>query len=285
MRVRGHGWSFWVQVGILAFVWSVTFVAAGWFAWSARWLYRYGDKWRPALVMGITVTAVFAALAGILTWVFVTLAKLEGGPRDRSELDPIERQLLDPVLGGWRKRTWVFAAVLAGLVGWAGVCWGLQLWHGLGITGLGRPVFWAMYIVDFDFFLGIAYGLVLLSAVLRLAGADWRRAGQRLAALGALYAMVVGPFNILLDLGRLDHLHKVYAWGRMQSPLLWDVCSIMTFLFACIVYLYLPLIPDLGIRSLYSRRRRSISRNLSTMPAASRPMKPMAASRPPLRNR
>ncbi len=142
-----------------------------------------------------------------------------------------------------------------------------------------------MYIVDFDFFLGIAYGLVLLSAVLRLAGADWRRAGQRLAALGALYAMVVGPFNILLDLGRLDHLHKVYAWGRMQSPLLWDVCSIMTFLFACIVYLYLPLIPDLGIRSLYSRRRRSISRNLSTMPAASRPMKPMAASRPPLRNR
>jgi len=65
--------------------------------------------------------------------------------------------------------------------------------------------------------------------------------------VGAVLAMVVGPVNILFDLGRLDHLHKVYAWGRMQSPLLWDVASIMTFLVTCVVYLFLPLIPDFGL--------------------------------------
>ncbi|HYZ89468.1 MAG TPA: NrfD/PsrC family molybdoenzyme membrane anchor subunit, partial [Myxococcales bacterium] len=150
-------------------------------------------------------------------------------------------------LAGWSRRAWTAALALGAVVAWAGYCWYLQLRYGLGVTGLDRPVFWGMYIVDFDFFLGIAYGLVLLSAVLRLAGADWRRAGQRLAAVGAVFAMIVGPVNILLDLGRLDHLHKVYAWGRMQSPLLWDVASIMTFLITCVVYLFLPLIPDFGL--------------------------------------
>jgi Ni/Fe-hydrogenase subunit HybB-like protein len=247
MRTALRGWSFRVQVAGFLFIWGITLVSAGWFVWSALWLHRYGDAWKPAVVMGLAVTSCFAALAGLLTWTFVALARGRNRERFDPEPDPVERQLLAPVLSGWSARAWACAFALAAVVAWAGYCWYLQLRHGLAVTGLGRPVFWGMYIVDFDFFLGIAYGLVLLSAVLRLAGADWRRAGQRLAAMGAVFAMIVGPVNILLDLGRLDHLHKVYAWGRMQSPLLWDVASIMTFLITCVVYLFLPLIPDFGL--------------------------------------
>jgi len=247
MSARQRGWFFAIQVaGVLA-IWGITLASGGWFVWSALWLHRYGNAWKPAVVMGVAVTSCFAALAGLLTWTLLALARGTRGERFDPPPDPVERELLAPVLSGWSARAWTFALALAAVIGWAGYCWYLQLRHGLAVTGLGRPVFWGMYIVDFDFFLGIAYGLVLLSAVLRLAGADWRRAGQRLAAMGAVFAMIVGPINILLDLGRLDHLHKVYAWGRMESPLLWDVASIMTFLIACLVYLFLPLIPDFGL--------------------------------------
>ena len=247
MRAPPRGWSFRIQIAGFLFIWGITLVSAAWFVWSARWLHRYGDAWKPAVLMGIAVTSCFAALAGLLTWTFVKLARGGNGEKFDPAPDAVERELLAPVVSGWSVRAWLAAFALSAVIAGAACAWFLQLRNGLSVTGLGRPVFWGLYVVDFDFFLGIAYGLVLLSAVLRLVAADWRRAAQRLAAMGALFAMVVGPVNILLDLGRLDHLHKVYAWGRMQSPLLWDVASIMTFLVTCVVYLFLPLIPDFGL--------------------------------------
>jgi len=53
--------------------------------------------------------------------------------------------------------------VLAGLA-----AWGVQLREGLGVTGLNRPVFWGLYIVDFVFWIGISHAGTLISAILRL---------------------------------------------------------------------------------------------------------------------
>jgi molybdopterin-containing oxidoreductase family membrane subunit len=56
-----------------------------------------------------------------------------------------------------------------------------------------------------------------------------------------------GAGNILIDLGRPDRVLGVLLHGRFESPLLWDVGSITTYLTASSIYLYMPLIPDIAL--------------------------------------
>src|ERR1700757_954719 len=62
------------------------------------------------------------------------------------------------------------AVVLTGLFAWS-----QQLRTGMGVTGLQRPVFWGFYIVDFVFWIGISHAGTLISAILRLTEAAWRK--------------------------------------------------------------------------------------------------------------
>ncbi len=63
---------------------------------------------------------------------------------------------------------WVSFVVLGGLVAMWGVTWVYQMWWGLGITGLNRPVMWALYIVNFVYFIGIGHAGTFISAALRV---------------------------------------------------------------------------------------------------------------------
>lgn len=66
---------------------------------------------------------------------------------------------------------------------------------------------------------------------------------------------------VIIDLGRPDRMLNLFRYGRIQSPILWDVLSVSTYLVGCLLYFYLPLIPDLAIlagRSELPRWRRSL---------------------------
>jgi molybdopterin-containing oxidoreductase family membrane subunit len=56
----------------------------------------------------------------------------------------------------------------------------------------------------------------------------------------------VGALFPLIDLGGPDRLMNLVFYGRIQSPILWDLISIATYLTGSLLYLYLPLIPDLA---------------------------------------
>ena len=71
--------------------------------------------------------------------------------------------------------------VLVGIILFGVLAWILQLRSGLGIRGLNQPVFWGFYITNFVFFIGISHAGTLISAILRLARAEWRRAITRSA--------------------------------------------------------------------------------------------------------
>jgi len=136
------------------------------------------------------------------------------------------------------------AAVAAGVWGYA-----CQLDQGLGVTGLGQPVFWGVYIINFVFFIGIAHAGTLVSAVLRLIGADWCRPLCRLAEVGTVICLAIGTLQILIDVGRPDRAPWFFLRdGRFQSPLLWDATCIVAYFSASLLYLYLPLLPDLAAR-------------------------------------
>src|SRR5450756_418508 len=81
--------------------------------------------------------------------------------REHLLLDPrypweIDADVLDPMYRTGRL-FWLLLVVLGGLVLTGGITWGIQMYWGLGITGLNRPVEWALYIVNFVYFIGIGH--------------------------------------------------------------------------------------------------------------------------------
>jgi molybdopterin-containing oxidoreductase family membrane subunit len=48
-------------------------------------------------------------------------------------------------------------------------------------------------------------------------------------------------------MGRPDRLLNLIFYGRFQSPLVWDVIGVITYLTGSLIYLYLPSIPDFAL--------------------------------------
>jgi len=118
---------------------------------------------------------------------------------------------------------------------------------GLGVTGLAQPVSWGFYIINFVFFIGISHAGTLISAILRLSKAEWRRPITRMAEVITAIVLAIGGLHPIIDMGRPDRMLHLLTDGRLQSPLLWDVTSITAYFAASTVYLYIPMIPDIAI--------------------------------------
>ncbi len=157
-----------------------------------------------------------------------------------------EKDILKPIVHTGKK-FYLTGAILLAIIAWGLLAWILQLRSGLGVTGLNRPVYWGFYITNFVFFIGISHAGTLISAILRLAHAEWRRAITRSAEVITVLVLFFGVFNIITDLGRPDRLFDVINHGKFQSPLLWDVVSISLYLTCSSIYLYIPLIPDIAL--------------------------------------
>ena len=133
------------------------------------------------------------------------------------------------------------------LILWGAMAYWTQFREGLGVTGLHQPVSWGFYVTNFVFFIGISHAGTLISAILRLSKAEWRRPVTRMAEVITVMVLFIGAGQILVDLGRPDRALNILRYGRYQSPLLWDATSISAYLTASIVYLYIPMIPDIAI--------------------------------------
>ncbi len=167
----------------------------------------------------------------------------------RAKLDsmgPDERVLLRPLVETSRG-FYVVAALLAAVTLWGVFAYYLQVRYGLGRTGLNRPSYWGIYIICFVFFIGISHAGTLISAILRVSKAEWRRSITRSAELITVLVIGFGAIQPIIDMGRPDRVMNVLFHAQLLSPLLWDVISIGLYFFACTIYLYVPLLPDLAI--------------------------------------
>ena len=145
------------------------------------------------------------------------------------------------------KSFYIALTILGAFILWALWAYLHQYHEGLGVTGLDRPIFWGVYITNFVFFIGISHAGTLISAILRLAKAEWRRSITRSAEVITVLVLFFGVGNILMDLGRPDRMLNIIQFAQFKSPLLWDVSSITIYLTASSIYLYLPLIPDIAL--------------------------------------
>lgn len=144
------------------------------------------------------------------------------------------------------KGFYILSGILFTVFLWAVYMYITQVRDGLGVTGMNQPVTWGFYIVNFVFFIGISHAGTLISAILRLSKAEWRRPITRMAEVITAIVLAIGGLHPIIDQGRPDRILNLFEYGRLQSPLLWDVTSITAYFTASTVYLYIPMIPDIA---------------------------------------
>lgn len=163
-----------------------------------------------------------------------------------ASMPPDERVLLRPLVDTSRS-FYVAVAFLCAIVLLGMVAYYIQVRYGLGRTGLNRPEYWGIYIISFVFFIGISHAGTLISAILRVSQAEWRRSITRSAELITVLVIGFGAIQPIIDLGRPDRVLNVLFHAQWGSPLLWDVVSIGLYFTSCTIYLYVPMLPDLAI--------------------------------------
>ena len=123
----------------------------------------------------------------------------------------------------------------------------LQLRDGLAVTGLNDYISWGMYISNFVFFIAASLIGMLISSIMGLMGIEWIKPISRIAEFIAVAFAMVAGLVIVTDMGRPDRLHHIFRWGRIQSPIVWDISVVMTYVTISVLLLYVSLIPDFGI--------------------------------------
>ena len=151
---------------------------------------------------------------------------------------------------------WMVAIPLALIFFWSIFAFTWQFIKGLGVTGMGHPVSWSLYLVNFVFFIGISHAGALVSAVLRITHARWGTPFGRAAEAVTVFALAAGPTNILFDLGRSYLFYWVPVHANFTSPLIWDFTCIMTYFTVSIIFLYVLMVPDIALlRDRFPGRR------------------------------
>ncbi len=167
------------------------------------------------------------------------------------------QQINDDLLRPLSNPTWRFyaaSALPAALVVAGLVAWGYQIYFGIGNSGLNWPVYWGFYITNFVFWIGISHAGTLISAILRLVDAGWRRPVTRCAEVITTFALLIGAMFPLIHIGRpwlafwlIPYPSERLIWPNFRSPLVWDFFAINTYLTGSALFLFLPMIPDFAV--------------------------------------
>jgi molybdopterin-containing oxidoreductase family membrane subunit len=158
--------------------------------------------------------------------------------------DKITNDLLPQKFG---RRGMIWTAILSAICIVGMFAYYRQLTRGLVVTNMGDYVSWGIYISNFVFFVAISLVGSLITAVLRLANVHWATPLTRIAEIIAVSAIVFASIIIIVDMGRPERFYNLFLYGRLQSPIMWDVIVIGTYFFISLLLLYFPLLPDLKI--------------------------------------
>lgn len=152
-----------------------------------------------------------------------------------------------PFLEKFGKFNWLLAFFLLAWIAGGLYALYLQVAKGHGVTGMRDNVVWGLFIVNFIFFIGLSYAGAIIGGMLHLLKIPWGKPIVRLSQIMTIISIIVGPIFILLCVGRLDRLHHLFFYPRIQSPMTWDVMAVVTFLVGAVLFLYLAIIKDLAV--------------------------------------
>jgi Ni/Fe-hydrogenase subunit HybB-like protein len=166
-------------------------------------------------------------------------------------------RMTDDLLRPLQQTTWRFyllVVFLGSIVAMGLATWFYQMYMGFGVTGINMPIYWAFYITNFVFWIGISHAGTLISAILRLVNAGWRRPVTRCAEVITAFALMIGAMFPIIHLGRpwlffwlVPYPNQRMIWPNFRSPLVWDFFAISTYLTGSVLFLFLPMIPDFAL--------------------------------------
>jgi molybdopterin-containing oxidoreductase family membrane subunit len=137
--------------------------------------------------------------------------------------------------------------------------WGYQMLTGMGVAGITHPVGWGVYITNFVFWVGIAHSGTLISAVLFLFRAKFRRSFNRSAEAMTVFAVMTAGLFPLIHLGRswyffwlMPYPNQRLLWVNFKSPLMWDVFAVSTYFTVSAIFFFVGMLPDLAIVKRFS---------------------------------
>ncbi len=161
------------------------------------------------------------------------------------------------------KAYFIFVIALSLIMAQGVATFAVQTYYGLGQTNMHEPLFWGSYIATFVFWVGMSHSGTIVSSLLRLSHANWRRPILRAAEAMTAFSLLVAGLFPLIHVGRLWRVYYMFPlpnqrtlWPQFKSPLMWDMMAISVYMVGSMTFLYVGLIPDLAIA-----RDRAIANN------------------------
>ncbi|WP_167598151.1 NrfD/PsrC family molybdoenzyme membrane anchor subunit [Leeuwenhoekiella sp. ZYFB001] len=160
-----------------------------------------------------------------------------------------------PILGKANKSWWICFSIALIAFLWGLSCIVYTVSTGIGVWGLNKTIGWAWDITNFVWWVGIGHAGTLISAVLLLFRQKWRMAINRSAEAMTIFAVVQAGLFPIIHMGRPWLAYWVVPipnqfgslWVNFNSPLLWDVFAISTYLSVSLVFWWTGLLPDFAM--------------------------------------
>ena len=159
---------------------------------------------------------------------------------------PREKDLLKHVVEtSWRYKLWMGFLLVIILIGM--YAYYRQVRYGLIVTAMRDFTSWGIYISNFVFFVAVSLVGSLFSCILKLNKNYWSKPLVRVSEVIAVSAIMCAAVIIIIDMGRPDRFFNVIKYMRIQSPIIWDVIIISTYLILSILLLYISILPDIAV--------------------------------------
>ena len=173
---------------------------------------------------------------------------------DKSYHD-ITVEVAAPVEGKANKQWWIVFGISIAAFLWGIGCILYTVGTGIGVWGLNKTIGWAWDITNFVWWVGIGHAGTLISAVLLLFRQKWRMGINRSAEAMTIFSVVQAGLFPIIHMGRpwlgywVLPLPNQFGslWVNFNSPLLWDVFAISTYLSVSLVFWWTGLLPDFAM--------------------------------------
>jgi len=152
-------------------------------------------------------------------------------------------------------------AVLIAIMGVGAIAYfAFQFTTGLIVTGMRDIVVWGLYIITFIFFIGLSAGGLIISSSSYVFGAERWKPISRVATLLAFVCVAIAAGTIVADLGRPDRVLNLFLYPQFDSPFIWDLIIITSYLVISLVDLWFMCRADFARkRSIFAFGTKDIS--------------------------
>jgi Ni/Fe-hydrogenase subunit HybB-like protein len=138
--------------------------------------------------------------------------------------------------------------------------------NGIGVWGVDIPVAWGFALVEYVWWIALASGGTIVSALFFLTRSPWRSATNRIAESMLLSAAPCAGLMPIMHLGRPGLFYWLFPystvmgiWPQPRSPLWWDFICLLCYILMSLMYYYAGILPDFAtVRDLAQSKSKQI---------------------------